>query len=337
MLCVKTKLSSRYTRVTYLTAMMQNDLPTPHPPEPGTSEMNSERPAPSLPKGQGGPSVYEFTDYRQYLLAFYEAKKASNGSYTMSSFVRRAGLGANSRGYLKLVIEGKRNLTPHTLRRFVDAMGMRGREALFFEHLVYFNQSKTAKDRDFYFNRLSAGTIPSDTGRARPIELLKSQYDYFANWYYIAIRELVALGDFQEDPSWIVARLKTKISRRQASEALEALQSIGLIRRNEAGKLVQAEPVVSYSGGTFSAAINKLHLEMIDRASEALREDPDEDTDMAFITLSVDRAKFPEIKQAIAAFRDKLNTKFGLSPETPNSVLQVNIQLFHLTKQEKKV
>jgi uncharacterized protein (TIGR02147 family) len=307
---------------------------TSHPsplPSPGALETNSGRPVTS-PKGD--VSVFQFTDYRQYLLAFYEAKKANNGAYSMSSFVRRAGLGANSRGYLKLVIEGKRSLTPHTLRRFIDAMGLKGREAIYFENLVYFNQSKTSKDRDYYFQRLASST--GGKGESRPIELLKSQHDYFSNWYYIAIRELVALGDFQEDPAWICSRLKGKISRKNAADALTALQRIGLIRRNENGKLVQSEPVVNYKGGDFSAAIDKLHLEMIERASEALKEDPKEDADTSFATLSVDRAKYAEIKQMIEAFRERLITKFGTAPETPDSVLQINFQLFHLTSDGAK-
>ncbi|MEK6707082.1 MAG: TIGR02147 family protein, partial [Bdellovibrionota bacterium] len=95
-------------------------------------------------------SVFEFTDYRAYLKTFYEAKKDANTHYSMSTFARKAGLGQNSRGYLKLVIEGKRSLTPHTLRRFVEALGLAAREAMYFENLVYFNQAKTSKDREYY-------------------------------------------------------------------------------------------------------------------------------------------------------------------------------------------
>jgi uncharacterized protein (TIGR02147 family) len=310
--------------------MTHDDIPSsPIPLEPGLPSVN---PAPSPLRGR--LSVFEFTDYRKYLLAFYEGKKAANGSYTMSSFVRRAGLGANSRGYLKLVIEGKRSLTPHTLRRFIEAMDMKGREALYFENLVYFNQSKTAKDRDYYFHRLSAST--SAKGPAKPIELLKSQYDYFSNWYYPAIREVVALGDFKEDPAWIAAKLKNKITRKNAADALAALIRIGMVVRTASGKLVQSEPAVTYSGGTFNAAGNKLHAEVIDRAALALREDADEDVITNFVTLSVEESKFAELKQMIEAFRERLTTKFGLAPGTPEAVLQVNLQLFYLTRKQEK-
>ncbi|HUP58704.1 MAG TPA: TIGR02147 family protein, partial [Bdellovibrionota bacterium] len=145
-------------------------------------------------------NIFEFTDYRTYLKAFYETKKVTNPAYSMSTFTRRAGLGHNSRGYLKLIIEGKRNLTPHTVRRFADALGLQPREALYFENLVYFNQAKTPKDKDYYFQRVSISTAGRES---KPFELLRSQYQFYSNWYYVAVWSLAGLPSFNEDPEWI--------------------------------------------------------------------------------------------------------------------------------------
>jgi uncharacterized protein (TIGR02147 family) len=62
------------------------------------------------------PVVYDFTNYRDFLKAFFEFKKLTNPAYSASMFARKAGLGENSRGYLKLVIEDKRNLSSLTIR-----------------------------------------------------------------------------------------------------------------------------------------------------------------------------------------------------------------------------
>src|SRR5262245_27359191 len=109
----------------------------------------------SEPTSSLNPSVFGFTDYREFLRSFHEARKAADAGYSMSTFTRRAGLGANSRGYLKLIMEGKRNLTPHTIRRFAEAMELGPKEAMHFESLVYFNQARTAKDREYYLKRIS--------------------------------------------------------------------------------------------------------------------------------------------------------------------------------------
>jgi uncharacterized protein (TIGR02147 family) len=59
-------------------------------------------------KRQRAPvDVFRYRDYREFLGAFYAQKKQSGLSYR--GFARAAGLGAPN--YLKLVIEGKRNLS----------------------------------------------------------------------------------------------------------------------------------------------------------------------------------------------------------------------------------
>jgi len=275
------------------------------------------------------PSVFEFTDYRTFLNAFYAAKRAANPAYSMSAFARRAGLGANSRGYLKLIIEGKRNLTAHTLRRFTDALGLGAKASLYFENLVYFNQAKTPQDRDYYFQRL---TLAAGAERSSQFELLQSQYLYYSNWYLVPVRELVGLDGFREDPEWIASSLRGKITRKQAQEALAVLERLGMIvRESSTGRLRQAEPLVKYSGGVFRSSIQKFHIEMMERAKESLIDDPYEEREASCVTLACDGSRVPEMKKAIAEFRDRMNLEFGENSRENNAVIQLNVQIFQMT------
>lgn len=64
---------------------------------------------------KGSPvEVYGYLDYRAFLADLYTAKKARGFSYR--SFSRRAGL--SSPNYLKLVIDGQRNLSAKMAERF---------------------------------------------------------------------------------------------------------------------------------------------------------------------------------------------------------------------------
>ena len=276
-------------------------------------------------------NVFEYTDYRSFLKDFYETKKNLNPQYSMSSFTRRAGLGESSRGYLKLIIEGKRNLTTHTLRRFSEALGLAAKDALYFENLVYFNQAKTGKDRDFYFQRMA---ISASGQESKQFELLRSQYQYHSNWYYVAVREIAGLASFKEEPSWISNQLRGKISSKQAQEALTHLERLGLLRRHS-GKLIQSEPLVKYTGGQFNNIIQKFHGEMIDRAKESLVEDSYEERNASCVTLSCDHARLAELKKRIDQFRDQVTTEFGVGSKSPDAVIQVNVQLFQLTPPRK--
>jgi uncharacterized protein (TIGR02147 family) len=274
-------------------------------------------------------NVFEFTDYREFLKAFYEAKKNNNASYSMSTFIRKAGLGQNSRGYLKLIIEGKRNLTAHTLRRFIEALCLPVKESVYFENLVYFNQAKTVEDREYYFQRLRASAHGKET---QQFELLSSQYHYYTNWYFVAIRELVAVQGFNDDPVWIVKQLKHKITKKEAQEALVHLERLGMIQKNANGQWNQSDALVKYPGGVFNQQIQKFHVQMIDRAKEALTEDPYLERNASSITLSCDYNRIPEIIKRINRFRDEVTTEFGMNSKQIDTVVQMNIQLFQLTE-----
>lgn len=294
---------------------------------------------PTLPRVQGEkptgnkPDVFEFTDYRAYLKAFWSFKQQVNPAYSATAFAIRAGLGANSRGYLKLVIDGKRQLTPNTIRGFGEALGLNVREAMYFENLAFFNQAKKPKDRQYYFQRLQSA---AEGNKTRQFEILESHFSYYSNWYIVAIRELVGLDTFEEDPAWIAARLRGKIVRKQAAEALVHLERLGLIRRNaQTGKLEQSDPLVKVTGDVFHELIQKFHSEMIDRAKEALFEDAHDERSTSCLTFSCDADRLPEMKKAIDEFRDKMNVKFGLENRKCDAIVQVNFQLFQLTAPRK--
>lgn len=274
------------------------------------------------------PSVFQFVDYRVFLKSFFAFKKAKNASYSFTTFAMQAGLGASMRGYPKMVMEGARNLSPHSIRAFSDALALEAREAMYFENLVYFNQSKSGRDKDHYFQRLSISAEGSESDAFR---LLRSQYTFFSKWYLVVIRELVALPNFKEDAAWIVAQLRGKITRAQAQESLEHLSRLSLIKRDAQGKWVQSHAALATTEESFHLMMHKFYLEMIERAKEALKEDPYEQRHCGYVTLSMNVAKLPELVQAISNFRNQVVRDFGVNAECPDSVVQLNIQLFQFT------
>ena len=273
-------------------------------------------------------SVFEFTDYREFLKAAYEQKKAVNPAFSESAFVRKAGLSSNSRGYFKLIVQGKRNLTPATIRAFSDALGLGSRESIYFENLVYFNQASKSKDKDYYFQRL---LVSAEGNKTKPICFLESQYSLYSKWYLVAVREIVGLAKFQEDPSWIAAMLRGKITKAEAAEALVHLERLGLIKRNAEGRLMQSDPLMKFPGNVFNLTIQKFHSEMLERSKEALAEDPYETRRASCLTISCPRQKFPEMVKMVDAFRHEMNLKFGTSSEAADTVFQIGFQIFQLT------
>ncbi len=273
------------------------------------------------------PQIFGFLDYRQYLSSFLAYKLTVSRSYSQSVFTRKAGLPASSRGYLKLIIDGKRNLTPRTLRGFCEALQLDAEEAQYFENLVYFNQATRQKDKNHYLSRLSA-LVPQRA--VEVFELNQFQHDYYSNWYNIVIRELVCLQGFSEDPAWICAQLRGRVTKAEAVEAMKALDRLGLVERGPDGRMQQKSPVVRLLGGTFRSFVHQFHLQMLEFAQEALKEDPYDTRNGSGVTLSIERRRLPELQAAIDEFRDRLVEKFG-SDLAPDAVVQVCFQHFQLT------
>jgi uncharacterized protein (TIGR02147 family) len=194
--------------------------------------------------------VFRYLDHRLFLADYYRAGKGRGLSYR--NFSRAAGL--RSPNYLKMMIEGQRNLTPEMAERFAAACRLQGDAAEYFVELVRFSQAGSDAERNQAYRRLNAFQ------RYRQAQRLEVAHAaYHANWYVPAIRELVGSPGFREEPEWIGQRLLPKVSARLVAQALESLLTLGLIERKASGELAQRAAVVSTGAQTASMHIGNYH------------------------------------------------------------------------------
>jgi uncharacterized protein (TIGR02147 family) len=271
------------------------------------------------------PNIFKYLDYRRYLKDYYRKKKELKGAaFSYRAFSRQAGF--SSPNFLQLVMEGKRNLSDDGIDRFVKGLRLSKEEARFFKHLVHFNQAKTDQERNRWYKKLATSK------RYREIrEIERAQFQYFSHWYNAAIRELVLLPDFQEDPEWIANTLRPKITVKEASEAIELLLHLGFLKRNRSGKLVQAERNISTAKEVHSLAIANFHRQMMKRAAESIERTSFDKRDISSLTIAVSQEKFKEAKRRIQEFRRELNVLLSEDGEA-DAVYQLNFQIFNLTE-----
>ena len=269
--------------------------------------------------------VFRYLDYRAFLADHYLARKARGFSYRR--FSQAAGL--SSPNYLKLVIDGQRNLTAEMAERFARACRLRGEAADYFQQLVRFNQARDDEERNGAYQRLAGF---QRYRRAQKLELAHAAYH--ANWYMPAIRELVASPDFRNDPSWIARRLQPAIQPRQASKAIQLLTELGLIAKDGQGRLVQRAAVVSTGAQTQSMHISNYHRSMLERASDAIESVPAERRDLSSLTLRVRGSSIGRLKERLARLRREL-LEFEEQELDGDQVVQLNLQLFPLTAESK--
>lgn len=270
--------------------------------------------------------MFKFHDYRSFLRDFYAQNKAGKYGFSLRAFSKRAQL--RSSNYLKLVMDGERNLTQEMAPRFADACGLHGQAVDYFCALVAFNQAKSVKDRDRAYERLSR------LSRYREVHRLsRAQEAYHSHWYIPVIRELAVRSDFRSDARWVASRLMPAISPREAEQAIEVLLELGLLVRDKRGRLVQAQALVQTPDGPLGQQISRYHRAMLERAAEAIDGVPKEQRQIESLTLCLSEKRMRDLKARIDSLCDEILQEYQADDDS-RRVVQLNLQMFPLTIEE---
>jgi uncharacterized protein (TIGR02147 family) len=269
-------------------------------------------------------SLFEYMNFRDYLRDYYAEKKMQHAFYSFRLFAQKAGFA--SPNFLKLVIDGKRNMSKESAFRFSKALGHTRKEAEYFENLVFFNQSKTLEEKNAYLANIMKGRKNCD-----PKKIEQSEFAYYSAWYIPIIRELVIAMDFYDDYKKLGRAVDPAISAAEAEKAVKLLLQLGYIRKNGGGHYEQSAVFLSTGGPVVrSLAVANFHKAMIERASESLERFPAKERDISCLTLGVSESTLPAIVSRIAEFRRELLEMAGSDPHI-KKIIQVNFQLFPLS------
>ncbi len=273
-------------------------------------------------------NVFGYLDYRAYLRDHYAERKAHEYGFSHRAFSKRAGL--RSTNYLKLVMDGERNLTPEMAHQFAAGCGLEGPAVDYFCELVAFDQAETAVERTRCHQRLARYK------QYRAIHQLDAaQANYHSTWYLPAIRELASRPDFDPDPRWIARTLLPRIAPDEAQKALTVLLRLGLLVRDDAGRIVQAEALVTTGPGPLGHHVVNYHRTMMERAAAAIDEIPCEEREISSLTLCVSQDVLLDLKERIREFRRELLQLAELGGP-PERVVQLNFQLFPLSEKKAR-
>ena len=272
-----------------------------------------------------GPDVFAYSSYREYLRAFYGQKKRER-AFSYRAFSQRARL--RSPNYLKLVIDGDRNLSMAMAERFAGACDLSGEALAYFKELVAFDQASTLEEQNQSHARLQAFR------RYREMHRLELAHDaYHSEWYLPAIRELAVRDDFSADPDWLAGMLTPKIKPSEAKWALETLLELGLLEVATDGRVRQSNGLVTTGAETTSRHVANFHLSMMARAAEALELSSDV-RDISSVTVCVGASGMRELKQVMQRFRRELLELSEREPK-PKQVVQINLQVFPLSRVDR--
>ena len=275
------------------------------------------------------PNLFDYFDYREYLQDYYLFHKKRNSAYSYRLFARKAKLG--SPNYLKLVVDGKRRITDRTLFQFARGLGLSKDEEKYFRELVMYQEVSDPDSKETHLKAL----LKYQEKQRTPTPLKADRIKFLMDWHHGAVRALINLKDFIEDPKWIANRLGNKITEAQAKESLELLTRLGILVRNEQGVLEQHEPLLTSSDEVPSHILRNLHRTFLRKAINSIFSVPMERRELSGLILSVPNNRMKELKEEIKEFRKKLNRKYGLDRQT-DDVYYVGLYMFPLSQSVKK-
>ncbi len=267
--------------------------------------------------------VFEYTDYRKYLRDFYDWAKAHKRGFSHRAFMQAAGLSGPN--YFKRVMEGVHNLTDFSIPKFAGALGLGSVEAEYFRHLVYFNQAETLDEKDRQFEKLMELKAP----HAHHL-LEKAQYDYYRDWFNVAIREMLAFFDYRGDAAELGKALTPPVPPKKVRGALALLEELKLIEKKSDGGYKPTAAFVLTGPDISSLLIPKFHQAMAGLAQEAITRHPKEERYFSGTTVSISEQAYLDIIEIIRACRKQILGRVE-KEDSPERVYHLNMQLFPLT------
>ncbi len=274
------------------------------------------------------PNIYKYSDYRIFLKDMFNYKKKTKKNFSYRFFSNKAGFSSTS--FLKLVTQEKRNLTNESISKIAKGFDLKKEERRFLENLVFMNQAKTNEDKNYYFKKMTA-----ISGYTKTNKIEKACYEYFSNWYNLAIREIVIFGNKKFTSRDITGLLNPKVPPIQVEKSLKMLERLGLIRKNGDSCWEKRDKAISTGPQIRSLLIANFHKEMLKLAGESIDRHPTDQRDITGLTISIKNDSLPEIKERIAAFRREI-LDMACNETDSNQVFQVNIQAFPLSNKIKR-
>ncbi len=265
-------------------------------------------------------SLFEFIDYRKYLDHYYKEKKKNSRHFSYRFFAQKTGI--NSPSFLKHVIDGKRNLTAPVIEKFCHALKLTKKEAVYFRHLVLFNQGKTSSEKQEHY-----AILRSMCNTIKESVLKQNQFDYFEKWYTVIIRELICLFNFKDDFKKLSRAIVPVITTAEAKKAVALLLELGLVSKKEDGSYSQTDQAIVVDDSITSMAVRLFMENMLDKAKAALHSVDRSKRHISGITLGISPAAYEVLASEVEAFKDRIKTIVNRDKDS-SQVYQLNISLF---------
>lgn len=275
-------------------------------------------------------SIFTFDDYRRFLQESVIQIRRQSNEFSFRKFSRAAGFA--SPNFLKLVMEGDRNLSTQGAQKIAQAFSLKSKEQTYFQRLVAANQANT------YTKKIELmGNLARSKSFLQSQPLVAQQFDYYSHWHNIPLREMLSLPKGPQTAEQLAKAFKPAISAEAAEKSLARLQSLGFIFKGQDGRWQMTHQTLMSGNDVVNTGVSSFHLEMIRLGSEALERFPKTEREISSATVAISSQKFELIREKIRMLKQEI-LEMSAVEENADTVVQINFQLFpfmDLNKEKK--
>ncbi|MBT4762650.1 MAG: TIGR02147 family protein [Bdellovibrionaceae bacterium] len=280
------------------------------------------------------PNLGSYTDYRTYLNDYYQFRRTTDPSkfrpYSYAHFSAAANI--KSPNYLKLIIDGKRNLSKEMVKKFATALNLAKKDSLEFEALVNYCQAKDPLERNNHLKTLSEIRIEE---RIHVGEIDQKSVDEAPSWLSWVLLSLCDQKNVDLTVDNIKKSIKRNLSPQQIEKSLKQLLDNDEIEFDHESKTYSKKLNTNHDAQKIPPEmVRKLQSELIYLGSESLFQDQPEDREFGTVSLCLTKKEFDELKFELRHLRKKIYKDNLINREDSkgDQVFQLNIQLFPLTE-----
>ncbi len=269
--------------------------------------------------------IVEYNDYRAYMADFYEERKRTS-AFTWREFAKIAGF--TSPSYLKLVCDGKSNLSRVNMNRVAVAMGLVGYEIDYFEAMVNFGNAQKDDVKKAYLDKMMAISVAN---KIRVVD--EDAFEYYESWKNPVVRELAPMMPGSM-PGEIAKACTQEVSALEVRNSLKFLEKAGFLKQTAENVYEQTEKSVTGSKEAFPFAIRMMHREMGHLGVESVDRFSSDERNVSGVTLGVNREGYEEIVKELDVCRKKI-ISIAAKCGKLDQVYRLNLQFFPLSKKVK--
>jgi len=264
------------------------------------------------------PSVFQFEDYRAFLLAHYEARKAIKRQFSYRFMAGRLDVDP---GQLVWILKGKLHLPARSISAAIKLCHLEGRDAAYFEELSRLIRARSAGEKSRCRERLAA-LRGVDT---HPLEA--SQASFYERFHHSVLRALAPLGK-HASPSQLGACCIPPLDAEQAEHSLKLLSTLGLVHSGRGGWSL---PKTHITTGTAidPSILREFHAQAIGCAMTALKDQPPANRDISTLTVALSASDLGTVRSWLSDMRRQIQ-KLAEDTQIPDRVIQFNAQFFPL-------